>query len=59
MKDKEAASIFIYLEDIIYPDYNLDGENWVNYPYSWMRYIWSVLDIYNWLDLHLSSSTSD
>lgn len=37
MKDKEAASLFMYLEDIINPDYNLDGENWVNNPYSWMR----------------------
>lgn len=46
MKDKEGASISIYLEDIIYPDYNPDGENWVNYPYSWMRYIWPVIDIY-------------
>lgn len=34
MKDKEAASIFMYLEDIIYPDYNLNGENWVNFLYS-------------------------
>lgn len=34
IKDKEAVSIFMYLEDIIYPDYNLDVENWVNYLYS-------------------------
>lgn len=37
MKDKEASSIFMYLEDIIHPDYNLDVENSVNNPYSWMR----------------------
>lgn len=37
MKVKEVASIFMYLEGMIYPDYNLDEENWVNIPYSWIR----------------------
>lgn len=37
MKGKEVASIFMYPEDTLYPDYNLDEENWVNIPYSWMR----------------------
>lgn len=46
MQDKEVVSIFMYLEDAIYPDYNRDEENLVNIPYSWMRQVCSLSEIY-------------
>lgn len=36
----------MYPEDTLYPDYKLDEENWVNIPYSWMRWVCSLSKIY-------------